>query len=82
MAPSGRMKAAMERARNQLDQWNRVERGRGPEMDDLPERAETLISVLQDIYDAWTEDLVPTLSAVLDAQRDLAREVPMLEDQL
>jgi len=82
MAPSGRMKAAMERARNQLDQWNRVERGRGPEMGDLPERAQTLIDVLQAAYDAWTEDLLPTINAVVDAQRDLAREVPMLEGQL
>jgi hypothetical protein len=81
MAP-GRMKAAMERARIQLDQWYRVEHGRGPEMGDLGERAQTLVDVLQAAYDAWTEDIVPTLGAVVDAQRDLAREVPMLEAQL
>lgn len=78
----GRMKAAMERARIQLDQWNRVEYGRGPEMADLQERSQTLIDVLQAAYDAWTEDLIPTLDAVVQANRDLAREVPMLEGQL
>ena len=43
------MKHIIERAAIQVDQWDNVERGRGPDPENLRERAETLIDILRNV---------------------------------
>jgi len=45
-----RVRYAITLARGQVDQWDHVEKGLGPEDASLlPERAETLIGILRDV---------------------------------
>ena len=64
----------IERATIQVDQWDRVERGRGPELDCLRERAETFMDILRDVSEL---PMPPKLNNVCEhAARinDIARE--------
>ena len=43
------LKYLIDLAKIQVDQWDNVEKGRGPDPEDLRERAETLIDILRDV---------------------------------
>jgi len=68
------MKAIIERAAIQVDQWDRVEKGKGPGLENLPERAETLIDVLRELAAAKPHVLIVLDGGLVDSAKLYASE--------
>lgn len=68
------LRYVIELATIQVDQWDNVEEGRGPDLDNLRERGETLIDILRDVSELPLPPLPSRLDEHAGRINDIARE--------
>jgi hypothetical protein len=73
---------AIRRAQAQVDQWDHVENGQGPDLDCLSERAETLIDIMRDVASLrlLEPDYAGGLRCMLSARSQIAQAYRMLSE--